>query len=47
MFLFDIFEEIFFIAMTQPGVPTNEIKKSGFHDEKKIQINDVNTAITK
>ena len=45
MLLFDVFE-LFFNAMIRPGVLTNEIKKCDFHDEKKLQINDVNTAIT-
>ena len=45
MLLFDAFE-LFFNAMIRPGVLTNEIKKCDFHDEKKLQINDVNTAIT-
>ena len=40
MLLFDVFE-LFFNAMIRPGVLTNEIKKCDFHDEKKLQINDV------
>ena len=31
--------------MIQPGVFTDETKKSDFHDEVKFQINNVNTAI--
>ena len=36
----------FFVAIIQPDVLTEEIKKSDFQDAVKFQINDTNTSVT-
>ena len=31
--------------MIEPGAPTDKIRKCDLHDERELQINDLNTAI--
>ena len=45
MFFFNMYLK-FFIAIIQPDVLTEEIKKSDFQDAVKFQINDTNTSVT-